>query len=43
MRAEDLDEIFDEGKQNMEPYLDLSTARRPGRESRRDEQSPNTQ
>lgn len=35
MKAEDLDRIFDEGKESIEPYLDLTSARRPGREVRR--------
>lgn len=35
IRAEELDRLFDEGKTDMTPYLDLSTARRPGREVKR--------
>jgi hypothetical protein len=43
MKAEDLDRIFDEGKESMDPYLDLATARRPGREVRRGLESPDNQ
>ncbi len=30
MRAEELDKIFDEGKEDILPYLDLAKALRPG-------------
>lgn len=33
--AEEFDRIFDEGKEDITPYLDLSTIRRPGLESKR--------
>jgi hypothetical protein len=35
MTAEELDEIFDKGEQDIIPYLDLSRAVRPGHEARR--------
>jgi hypothetical protein len=35
MKAEKLDQIFDEGKQDITPYLDLSSARRINLEQRR--------
>ena len=35
MKAEEFDQVFDEGKTNLDPHLDLSTARRPGRDVRR--------
>lgn len=35
MDPEDLDRIFDEGEEDMTPYLDVSKARRPGLELRR--------
>lgn len=34
MKAEELDELFDEG-QDITTYLDLSTAKRPGHQQRR--------
>lgn len=33
--AEEFDRLFDEGETDMTPYLDLSSARRPGREVKR--------
>jgi hypothetical protein len=33
--AEEFDRIFDEGKEDILQYLDLSTVRRPGLETRR--------
>ena len=33
--AEEFDRLFDEGKTDMTPYLDMSKLRRPGRELRR--------
>lgn len=33
--AEEFDRLFDEGKTDMTPYLDLSSARRPGLEIKR--------
>jgi hypothetical protein len=30
--VEEFDKIFDEGKEDIMEYLDISTARRPGRE-----------
>ena len=35
MKAEDFDSLFDEGNVDLDEHLDLSTARRPGREVRR--------
>ncbi len=35
MKAKDFDRVFDEGSQDIIDELDLSTARRPGREVRR--------
>lgn len=35
MRAEDLDQIFDEGIEDMSPHLDMSSVRRPGRDVKR--------
>ena len=35
MKAEELDKIFDDGKEDILPYLDMSTLRRPGLEARR--------
>jgi hypothetical protein len=35
MRAKKLDKIFDEGKEDIVGYLDLSKAARPGYEQRR--------
>jgi len=35
MKAEEFDQVFDDGQTNLDPYLDLSTARRPGRDVRR--------
>jgi hypothetical protein len=35
MNSEELDHVFDEGKEDISPYLDLSTSRRPGREVKR--------
>ena len=29
MKAEELDKIFDEGKEDILPYLDMTTLRRP--------------
>lgn len=33
--AEEFDRLFEEGKTDMTPYLDMSSTRRPGLESRR--------
>lgn len=35
MTAEELDMIFDEGEEDILPYLDLSKSLRPGHEARR--------
>ena len=35
MKAKDLDKIFDEGKTDMNQFLDLTKAFRPGQEHRR--------
>jgi hypothetical protein len=35
MRAEELDKIFDEGKEDILPYLDLAKAVRPGHRAKR--------
>jgi hypothetical protein len=35
MTSEDLDRVFDEGQEDISPYLDLSTAQRPGRDVKR--------
>jgi hypothetical protein len=35
MTAEQLDEIFDKGEEDILPYLDLAKAVRPGREAKR--------
>jgi hypothetical protein len=35
MKAEEFDQVFDEGQTNLDSHLDLSTARRPGRDVRR--------
>lgn len=35
MKAKDLDKIFDEGKIDINDYLDLSKAFRPGQEQKR--------
>ena len=35
MKAEELDRIFDEGKEDMLPYLDLARAVRPGHDAKR--------
>ena len=35
MRAEELDKIFDEGKEDILPYLDLAKAVRPGHRAER--------
>lgn len=35
MKAEELDEIFDQGEEDILPYLDLSKALRPGLEAKR--------
>jgi len=35
MTAEELDKIFDEGKEDILPYLDLSKAVRPGHQAMR--------
>lgn len=35
MRAEELDEIFDKGEEDILPYLDLAKAVRPGHQAKR--------
>jgi hypothetical protein len=35
MKAEDLDRLFDEGKEDVTQYFDLSKARRPNQEPKR--------
>jgi len=35
MTAEELDKIFDDGKEDILPYLDLSKAVRPGHQAKR--------
>lgn len=35
MKAEEFDQVFDEGQTSLDPHLDLSTSRRPGRDVRR--------
>jgi len=35
MKAEELDRIFDEGKEDILPYLDLAKAVRPGHKAKR--------
>lgn len=35
MDAEEFDRIFDEGKEDITQYLDLSSARRPNRDTKR--------
>ena len=35
MKAEELDKIFDDGEEDILPYLDLSKAVRPGHEAKR--------
>jgi hypothetical protein len=35
MRAEELDKIFDDGNEDILPYLDLSKAVRPGHQAKR--------
>jgi hypothetical protein len=35
MKAEQLDKIFDEGKEDILPYLDLAKAVRPGHQAKR--------
>lgn len=35
MKAKDLDKLFDSGKVNITPYLDLSKKFRPGNEQKR--------
>ena len=35
MKAEELDRIFDEGKEDILPYLDLAKAFRPGHDAKR--------
>jgi len=35
MKAEELDKIFDEGKEDILPYLDMSTLRRPNLDQKR--------
>jgi hypothetical protein len=35
MKAEELDKIFDEGKEDMPPYLDMTTLRRPNLDQKR--------
>jgi hypothetical protein len=35
MTAEELDKIFDEGQEDILPYLDLSKAVRPGHQAKR--------
>lgn len=39
--AEEFDRIFDEGKEDILDYLDLSTVRHPGLEAKRVNESPN--
>ena len=35
MKAEELDKIFDEGKEDIIPYLDMTTLRRPNLDQKR--------
>jgi hypothetical protein len=35
MKAEELDEIFDKGEEDILPYLDLAKALRPGHKAKR--------
>jgi len=35
MKAEELDKIFDDGKEDLLPYLDMSTLRRPNLDQKR--------
>jgi hypothetical protein len=35
MKAEELDKIFDEGEEDISPYLDLTTLRRPNLDQKR--------
>lgn len=35
MKAEELDKIFDDGKEDILPYLDLTTLRRPNLDQKR--------
>jgi hypothetical protein len=35
MKAEELDKIFDDGKDDILPYLDMSTLRRPNLDQKR--------
>ncbi len=35
MKAEQLDKIFDQGRENILPYLDLAKAVRPGHDAKR--------
>ncbi len=35
MKAEELDKIFDDGEEDILPYLDLSKAVRPGHDAKR--------
>lgn len=35
MKAEELDKLFDEGKEDILPYLDLAKALRPGHQAKR--------
>lgn len=35
MKAEELDKIFDEGKEDILPYLDMATLRRPNLDQKR--------
>jgi hypothetical protein len=35
MKAEELDELFDKGEEDILPYLDLSKAVRPGHDAKR--------
>lgn len=35
MKAEELDKIFDEGKEDILPYLDMTTLRRPNLDQKR--------
>ncbi len=35
MTGEEFDKIFDDNQEDVTPYLDLTSARRPGREVRR--------
>ena len=35
LKAEELDKIFDEGKEDILPYLDMTTLRRPNLDQKR--------